>query len=63
LTPPEEKATEAARGRLDVGRVEQRADHRNGVRPCLDDGMRVFGRDASDRDNGRTEARLCFAIK
>src|SRR6266852_2812563 len=57
------KAAEAARGRLDVGRIEQRADYRDRIGPCLDDLVSVFGRNASDRDDREIQTRPRLAIE
>src|SRR5262245_25639605 len=51
------------RAALDVRRVEQGADHGDGIDTGLDQPAGVLARDASDRDDRASEARLRHPVQ
>src|SRR5882672_105570 len=58
-----EQACEIARAALDVGRVEQGADHGNRIGSRCDHGLGVLVRDPSDRNDGAGQSRLRLAVQ
>src|SRR5262247_3710404 len=48
---------------LDVGRVEQRADHGDGVGPGVDEAAGVFEGDSPDRDDRAVQPSLRVAVQ
>jgi hypothetical protein len=58
-----EQACEFLRAALNVRRVEQAADHSNGVGSRVYYRLRVFFRNSPDGNDGASKSCFCFAVE